>query len=1673
MADWRGKSPKKDEPKQPTPMPVVSRPASLPQAQPEKTSADWRKSSKRSQSSSTLQSGNSRWSKRKDLSTTEGTGALKKLMRLSLVASGIIVSSLVFVWFILTRTPPIPILASVNSNQVLELGELAFPGNTNKRLAQLSDLCRRLTFTNGSGESDELLKAIIRSEDWIPELKRNVAIASHEDWFDNNKLGGGGPDRNVVTFYFQGFIARARDGRWQLLTKDADPFNAATDDKAILLEDLFKRISQSLSAESIAIVGLDVSPPNVITNLGDMSFPADEIERAFRSMGNEVDNIIVALPCQQDQENWIAPELSSSVFGHFFLEGIQTGFGDLSLTARTFQTKLKESVSTWVAQHRKANQQPMFLVTNAMDSKVNRKFYRFLSSTPPPHSPVGNAASIQERFQTLDRYWGDFQSLASYASWDPLLYGELESQLIALENVAETVGDTWAMRINQFESDLLRAKTRWQCNRRVSLTETEFNQRVRRCNVFRDEVLAKMMNPTLEPLASLLQQSPTGIWSNRDDRALGVWRCIETVARSDDASRWNETFTQSMLQKSFEFIGKASTGQHEWLEIQICKILFEEMDWNQTERNKSFDETAKAFAKLISCFSWIQQIANKSDESTLNLPYERLAWCRRELLELDNQFYAAFDSFCANKWSESLGLSESLLKSDGVISALHDKAKRIDLQIYTRDKVIREVPHLLALLMRLGRYSNGSDERHAIDDLATRLATVLNDAKEIERKLEAVSDVGLSHEEHKKLQRDFDQVRDSIEKLVRTLSDGADTDAESIRDYRIALRYPQLDQGKRKRFHRSLAEFYSTEKKSNSTDQGKVELNEEYSSKKIADRFLTELEKSNTIDRDVIAYVASSDLRSQFWPILRETSDPNNLTERESRLASYQNAARVKLYSNSFASKNRTHAATDHPWRTPFEFQAICEREFRELQSTRLYRARWGDGPYPENSEKLFFRQLAKGYIEPPRDCEKWKSTVLGEVLEREWDNAKSDLGSISSSGSQDESSRRLEVDLVPTNENLGWGKAMASIRQKTSSPKDRVPPAVASLRLKDRDRASIGFNYNEEELAYQLSIRGNIFDMRLSRASERARIAWQFTPSVDLASVKVTAKSETQFVAILLDCSASMRHNNSFTEAKNTVAKLLDDLELLSAQGISSEVSIIAFGLKLEEKSELPSNFVFATAEGSRLSSIIRRDGKATGSAVIRTEKPFVGTETDEFDQLDSLVKQEKIRADGSTPLYNAMQAGIELLKLRSNEGKKLKLIVISDGANDIDDDVQLQGGYACSFLDLKRSLSGSDIGLYVFQFDNEGFYTEFKDQLNYSDEKMSLLKQSNADLFSLVNAMSGTGSMQKPFGDFASLQKSLTESFSLPAIRLIYDGEKESIPLDYDNPKSGLKKGWCEISIGDRESNGNTDTAKGVPRTKLQITGNEKFELEYREQFGELRVLPNPLPTLEGPLDADPAVDPGKKDRLFVSHRRNNGVVIFEVLRHTNIPFRTKMGSQDLRFVPRPRFVVATVSSSPENSLRPKYILADHSFTASHPPKIFFPGIPVKINENKEVRFDIWYSDDLPDSFLETISLREGETVVARTGKASLKREDGQIVVKLPTVPDNRSFVLCPSARTAYREFYSATPEVIAEEVHKFDLAENPKAAEVFLIDEMSLQKAVTEQKIDHRFRKVQLAK
>ena len=232
---------------------------------------------------------------------------------------------------------------------------------------------------------------------------------------------------------------------WILLTKDDDPFGNSAKE-TIDIKKFLERIANQTADGKYAFVVMDVKPPTTVANLGDLEFPKKAFEKAFEdSKDNLKDRLIVCLPCDEGEENWIAPEFSSSVFAHFFWKGVSTGLekSKKKWSILDFQNSLREKVSHWVARFRYSVQTPTFLMSKTTESRIKDiLFVETSGGELETQAGVKLKSIFQARYKSLEGLWDEYAALQHCVYTNPLRFATIESGLIHMEDLAEFASES-------------------------------------------------------------------------------------------------------------------------------------------------------------------------------------------------------------------------------------------------------------------------------------------------------------------------------------------------------------------------------------------------------------------------------------------------------------------------------------------------------------------------------------------------------------------------------------------------------------------------------------------------------------------------------------------------------------------------------------------------------------------------------------------------------------------------------------------------------------------------------------------------------------------------------------------------------------------------------------------------------------------------------------------------------------------------------------------------------------------------------------------------------------------------------------------------------------------------------------------------------------------------------
>jgi hypothetical protein len=1674
MSDWRGETPEDRGNRKSKKMPVIPREAKLSGAKP-----DWRGNA----GSSAPRTAEARTEGREWLgdapeTTRGGSGGFYRILILSGLLA--LIGFAGYQYYRWTRYSPkrVPLLTSISSSKgAKDLGEVPFAAHTIQSFESLDS--RNVNVQRVLPPSAEYVLTKIRSNQqgsWIDQ-RFTDNVRAWNGFLEDGRVVGGGGTKNLTAFYINCFLVRdpsRTPNQWLLVSGEDDPFDGG----GVPIAKLLEQISRATREGDVALVGLDLHMPSVVTNLGDLSFPADALQKAYEELAGQIQagsddpkkggRIVLVLPCRDGQENWVAPELSATVFGHFFRQGIFEGFDNQELTLESFASQLNAEVSHWVLQHRQAIQEPLVLMDESTKRRAGsiRFFAEYGKVSDANQRASWETAPLQSRFEDLDRLWTALDALRnrsylgwSPVRWDPMRFALLESLLLQMEDIAETTlqesteanSSLWLDRVQSVERELSEAERGWKSERRVSLVESEIECRLGRNAMFSNNVLNGVAGSERSP--------------SRDDRALALWHELRNVA-SQHPSQWSDVFNASLLQR-FQDLGPLPTTQpSEWLELQWVRTLHQEIDWNRPEAN---EKASEAMARTLHALARLQELVCHPNRRAL-------VGLDEEISNLDQAILRGVDHLVANEWDASIRQCQDLE------TALEELRKRKDLReqaMLGQDRALERIPHALATLLRLGREEVGFRPEE-LRGLMKELADALRQTVALEALIQTPNSQGVPLESQLASQVEAIHLRIlGALKSLQVASDGG-KHPEAIRNMRIALRHPFLDPLTRKNYHRNLVDGYA-----NTQAQGSIptsSLSESQKARGIAPAELVQvfIGALGSEGMDPFKAMALGDQRT----LLKSFAGPSASNERRA------------LEANSFRARSCAHAMVQrvlaNPDKslqalaaTPRQRHEVDERNYLSLQRRRLYRAGWGDDPLQGSSladlgnppESLYFRKLAMQYeAAPESDLGRWSDLVQGS--ETAWTAAWNTLKALSLVRATREESEpqlaRLELD-----RSFAWPDLRASIHQGIGlhdAPQNAPQNATALLLGNDTTASNkpraMAFDPGLSKVLF-LSLRGHrrIIPMDSQQAVER--YATSFLPNRSPATLQATMASEKQYVIVLLDCSGSME--GSMPQAKDAVRSLLATLR--EQPGVASQIALVVFGVNVREEQLNASRFQVAKAGGKELKHEIVWSGKdATKEInhhVLRTQ--FMDLRKD-FDTLEGSLDQDFVKPSLGTPLFDAIYAACDSLdELGPRERDFPKtIIVISDGDNDTVKGSQFgmkskedaSGiftylGLGSNAVELRRRLDQSKADFYFFQVETS--------ERGINDDRRNLLQGQRAQFASeVLTKYQGTkGNSQVTYKNFAAVLDALSRSFALPQIRIEYldapVGEApmvtqvgESVPL----PRQGKF----------RVSAVRADPEEVVSREPLELaaTANESFQIRFHGPSGRFLVAPadkvgdSLKPLGDGPARfRDQPLDVQAKVTFVAEGPR------------LNVAFRYQSERANDPFLPRPKFAVARLSPQQELSQNgtddSAILLSDPQFTRNPYPTAEFLltriGLPLQDGIKKPMQLDLWWSMELPEVRTTLVIDKDFDLERAIALDPSLKelgllsiawQETSLTIKRRSGASSERLLVLCPQASETFRRYLErdGQPEP-REEVHEFRIEsmQDDRPVELHCIKESDL--------------------
>ncbi len=1515
-----------------------------------------------------------------------------------------------FVVQVLRSDPKLPILVSIAEDYAaLDIAENPFGRKSLESILDSTSKSLNLRIVASKNEkvSDELVREVNSNEDWLSGFSGTKILSSTGMMASGDKqLKGGGPGKNVTAFFISCRLAQGKNGEWMLLYHDDDPFRdslatSSSDVRGIGIDTFLKRIGNSTQPNCYAWVVLDIKPPSVITNVSDMEFPLEEFEAALKKLSVQLqDRLILTLPCSQSEESWIGPEFSKSVFAHFFWEGVLNGFelpkGKITLMA--FEKALRDKVLNWVALNRHAQQTPIFIMSEKTErSKSNIILFNTDTSNAKLNISSTNIGSeLQSKFDELDQLWGRLLELEFCSRTNPIGYATIESQLIQMEDLAESNSQRW----NDFrvlvakEIDALESKSKFV--RRASLIESTLHGSVLSNGLF-DK---KLLNESRSSVASWLENPP--FWRegsgsavanpvNRDDRCLQVWTVLQQIARSNEANRWTEYFAAERLEQCLKYVGPNDREKTpEWLEIQFVQILRDALGADARS-----DSAVKAIALAIKNFADIQEIA-----FAVNPELSR--WIRTDLLELDTFFLAAIDQLVANQFDSC---SEKLLSMEKNVQKLSQFARDLNDAMQLRDRTIRLAPHILAGLMREFRYETLPQNPWL--PLARELGNATTKAHQLKDAL-SVTGVAIPSIVGGTRDTELASLVDRLENKFRELGKLAPNDPESFRKCRTALRWPLLEIEVRKSYHSRLSKFYQR-------DRNAFETNAKGDLPKLAHQAPSLLAKSfqdslgEFRDKEVYVEMMEQDPRLLLPGVIEKASNS------ESKLAIEKNGHLNSIYMTSYSTRllanslgQRIFAGQQRrdqwPWNSPSQFSDVSLNDYCSLQAERFCLAHWGDGDINgvQIQGKYYFERLVDMFQSAAPALDGYdQASPLAAGLKGAYTNTKgagNDVRTIGFSNVSVEANERdsFQIPLEGMELNAESPKSITSVSIGRTARKPiksaRGDIFVAPIPLNSPRRIlEVSQDAIRGEYLF-VSQRGHFrsYPIPLPKLADNSKLEFKREPNRGSTLRVRSASSDPITLLVLLDCSQSMSYEGLFEKAKSTVHSLLLRIqELNKSDECKINVGLIAFGRNVtaDETVTIPREFV--TRDSNRL--VYATDVK-------------VGPE---IESLKELLKSPWLKPSSCTPLYDAI--GLACDKV-SKDGRS-RIVVVSDGSNDVDP--AIFKGTTLRVVELREKLLATKAALFVYQQNNLGYY-QTPDSLGrtFGPEKLAAIGDANVELQQLVNDVSKkSASGNSPrilFDDFEKITKAIEESLPFSTVTITANGKTiANGRFGQDIPVPAIPPTLTEVEI---ESFG------GKQRAKVWFVGNERFELEYVSQKNELRFID---------FDKDRVLRDLGNFGLQLKAESIGRLALFAkpIPEQSNFCLRFEVAirresrlDEERTFTRRPAFAVAEIlpmDDEPSEST----LLSDFNFVpGTHYPVLRSPLVKMTEKEWNTNRVDltVWISDELP-KFAKTELIKNGDNLSVFDDQIAITRTGSKLTAKITS--KERFFIICPACRSSTR--------------------------------------------------------
>jgi hypothetical protein len=1535
-----------------------------------------------------------------------------------------------------------------------------------------------------------------------------LGTLQNADWTTNfeqlqsKAITPGGPDGRFAIFYVsayatfddsdqlwihsQGVAPFQSSARAQQASADSPPAAAGS----IKLSTLLAHLTKSVSKRGIAWVVLDVQLPPRIANLGDLD---PQWRTAAEAAINELDEslrsrVIVTMPGDNGQSNWLAPEFAGSFFGHHFRH-LLTGHGaersliDNSFTLASFRQKLDSNVEMDVANRRYAIQRPLWLPQRTFDQESGKKLVMLKDPKPAEGGHVPD--EIRPLFQEIEGVWNRLNSGPHRAGfrWDPLGYAAIESQLLALEEIALYVPEKFSsakdsvlssidqlhkppidLKISLIEDRLRRS---YFANHTLELnaanhdrsdatlseqTLTENDRTVLRlAQQLASQVTASdstklpafwlpppVDDKELEQRRSLHEQQMTN-----DQRAQLAWQFVIECARSNDSRVWNNLFQLERLQALIEY------GQvgGDYLELYLLRRLTDDIDWTRSSPQRS-----QACVEGLLLFDRIQGLASWPD------PEVSWWWLQESgepvLQGLEREFLHGFDLCLAGKFPEALSKFEQVKSS---LPAIEKRQHVVRSAVERLQHALHALPHLLAWQLQEYQFAP-EQELPGVFDRLNRLARLANLTHELHSLLKRPPAFTLDA----RLQPLSEDVATALDTLFKSFADyarmqaseqgGAKINPITFRRSQIALRSPLLSLADRQSLHQNTLPFLRQPVEGGSDKQsGLTERSTRAAGK---ERFLTNLQIGGTLWSQLVL----GDLRRGL-DILSDRPLPptNDIQQLRSRLWDIDYDQRVAAAAFGhyptfrMAVEERTESTVNQrfmkwPWSAAWQRWNLATANAAILQASRLAEAAWGDGRYTltTSSDKFYFHRMGSRYTLPAGFSQFPPLLQLHGTLDNQrrgvLDQAAERIKSLSARfGRSNEtiSLAKPETASIPVQvvgERIpGFAQVFLSDRIKRLSWTSQAAfaPWLVNLDLPEVER-STSHQFSTEYWKSSppegnLLFRGNLTSQPLNWAiddTKQEKLLLTLAGREPQAAELKVISSDVPLLNVLLlvDCSNSMDTIVQIPLEQGGIyrGQLFPKVKD-AVQAVMNRFSEIHDAGEARVKMAM---MPFGLQE-SRLTPELK------AALVSKKDNCYVPKYSKQLDQTWLLQLSDQLAAlvpSGDTPLYRSIVLAMEQVPLN----EQALIYVFSDGVNHIEKTESTTGTDRTTVNAVREQLSSrSNVRLNIFHFDF------FEAWIRSSPERMKQLDYWQPIFSRGIAELETLNSLGTHYGYYRSdeTSKLMEESLaSVPRARISVSSRGEQGRAFRDE---GKLNEFIKVPMQSLPAELDVKILRPFDTpvsTQVQLLGGESLVLAV-DRSGKI--------VFDG-FNGNSFINENRgrraggnlSSRLFV--RTLNDRIVSE----QRLGFRLYFTNEDNRvFTRRPQFLVAEVSPS-DTQRGPRIVLADHRFVASAAyPEANFSEFPW-LNPRTPVRLRVWAADSFPPQLKDRLVAPLEAQPAIELGIATLNLTVGERLVAEVTYrstpsPADRVVIICPDFVDASRIF----DQNDFSERHEFELSEQQR--------------------------------